>query len=203
MIHWFILGAVLLAAAAGLWYAQAFGGRVPPPRRPGAGEADAVHRPQPEAAPAGLEELAGAVRELEAVMAHPELGGPGFLTVRFTRNAGGQAVTVVTAQYPNIREAMYRLALRQPPDPAALAEAGVPETLLALSPVFETDSGGVVLISVSGEGWAAVLPTAGRRERLETLETLSELLGRRFPGLEVRPFGTELLLTPVRERGGE
>lgn len=199
MIHWLILGAVLLTAAAVLWYAQAFGGRVPPLRRPDAGEGDAALRPQPEAAPAGLEELAGAVRELEAVMAHPELGGPGFLTVRFAQDAGGQTLTVATAQYPNIRETLYRLALRQPPDPAALAEAGVPEALLALSPVFETDSGGVVLISVSGEGWAAVPPAAGRRERLEALETLSELLEQRFPELEVRPFGTELLLTPVRE----
>lgn len=199
MIHWFILGAVLLTAAAVLWYAQAFGGRVPPPLRPDAGEGETSLR-QPEAAPASLEELAGAVRALEAVMAHPELGGPGFLTVRFTQDAGGQALTVVTAQYPNIREALYRLVLRQPPDPAALAEAGMPEALLALSPVFETDSGGVVLISISGEGWAAVPPMAGRRERLEALETLSELLERRFPELEVRPFGTELLLTPVREK---
>lgn len=199
MIHWLILGAVLLTAAAVLWYAQAFGGRVPPPRRPDAGERGAALRPQPEAAHAGLEELAGALRELEAVMAHPELGGPGFLTVRFARDAGGRALTVVTAQYPNIRETLYRLVLRQPPDPAALAEAGVPEALLALSPVFETDSGGVVLISVSGEGWAAVPPAAGRRERLEALETLSERLEQRFPELEVRPFGTELLLTPVRE----
>lgn len=199
MIHWFILGAVLLTAAAALWYAQAFGGRVPPSLRPDAGEGETSLR-QPEAAPAGLEELAGAVRALEAIMAHPELGGPGFLTVRFTQDAGGLALTVVTAQYPNIREALYRLVLRQPPDPAALAEAGMPEALLALSPVFETDSGGVVLISISGEGWAAVPPMAGRRERLEALEALSELLERRFPELEVRPFGTELLLTPVREK---
>lgn len=199
MIHWFILGAVLLTAAAVLWYAQAFTGQAPPSRRPGAGEGDAALRRQPEAAPVHPEELARAVRALEAVMAHPELGGPGFLTVRFARNAGGRALTVVTAQYPNIRETLYRLALRQPPDPAALAEAGVPEALLALSPVFETDSGGVVLISVSGEGWAAVGPTAGRRERLEALETLSEQLERRLPELEVRTFGTELLLTPVRE----
>lgn len=199
MIHWFILGAVLLTAAAVLWYAQAFGRQAPPPLRPDAGEGDAALRRQPEAASANLEELARAVRELEAVMAHPELGGPGFLTVRFARSTGGQTLTVVTAQYPNIRETLYRLALRQPPDPAALAEAGVPETLLALSPVFETDSGGVVLISISGEGWAAVPPAAGRRERMEALETLSELLERRLPELEVRPFGTELLLTPVRE----
>lgn len=200
MIHWFILGAVFLMAAAVLWYTQAFGGRVPPPVRPDAGEVEAALRGQPETAPASLEELAGAVRALEAVMAHPELGGPGFLTVRFTQDAGGQALTVVTAQYPNIRETLYRLALRQPPDPAALAEAGVPEALLALSPVFETDSGGVVLISVSGEGWAAVPPMAGRRERLEALETLSERLEQRFPELEVRPFGAELLMTPVREK---
>lgn len=200
MIHWFILGAVLLTAAAVLWYAQAFGGRVPPPHRPHAGEAEAPLRQQAKAAPVSLEELAGAVRALEAIMDHPELGGPGFLTVRFTQDTGGQARTVVTAQYPNIRETLYRLALRQPPDPAALAEAGVPEALLALSPVFETDSGGVVLISLSGEGWAAVPPTAGRRERLEALRTLSALLERRLPELEVRPFGTELLLTPVRER---
>lgn len=199
MIHWFILGAVLLTAAAVLWSAQAFGGRVPPPHRPRAGEAEAALRQQAEAAPASPEELAGAVRALEAIMAHPELGGPGFLTVRFVQD-GGQARTVVTAQYPNIRETLYRLALRQPPDPAALAEAGVPKALLALSPVFETDSGGVVLVSISGEGWAAVPPMAGRRERLEALQTLAGLLERRLPELEVRPFGTELLLTPVRER---
>ncbi len=77
----------------------------------------------------------------------------------------------------------------------------MPEALLALSPDFETDSGGVVVVSVQAAVMdpALVSSISGRSDRQEALRLLTDCLGRRFPALEVRSFGTELLLTPVRE----
>ena len=77
----------------------------------------------------------------------------------------------------------------------------MPEALLALSPGFETESGGMVLVSVQAAGLDPALAErmAGCRERQETLEELAEGLGRRCPELSVRRLGGELLLSPVRE----
>ncbi len=197
MVHFFYLAAVLLAAAAaGLWYTQAFG-------RGGKGEADAGERVEQavQVSREGIEALGKAADALAELMKHPELGGPGFITVRFSLTEASGGAAVVTAQYPNIREVLYRRILRQELEPEALGAEGVPEALLALSPGFETESGGMVLVSVQAAGLDPALAErmAGCRERQETLEELAEGLGRRCPELSVRRLGGELLLSPVRE----
>ena len=146
-----------------------------------------------------VDALAEAIRALEAVMAHPELGGPGFLLVQFPP-AAMEGCALVTAQYPNIREGLYRRIVRQELD--GLAGAGIPEELLAREPAFETESGGVVLISVQVSGVALELAESfrDRRERNAALGILEELLAERFPAFSVRIFGTDLLLSPIREQ---
>ena len=109
MVHFLYLAAVLLAAAAaGLWYTQAFG-------RGGKGEADAGERVEQavQVSREGIEALGKAADALAELMKHPELGGPGFITVRFSLTEASGGAAVVTAQYPNIREVLYRRILRQ------------------------------------------------------------------------------------------
>ena len=198
-MHWFFLAALALAAAAVLRYMQAAAGcREAAAQPPAAGEGEAfrqwLDRP-------GVQEiLERAVEVLLELMAHPKLGGPGFLTLRLPQPGEDGAVTV-SAQYPNIREALYGLVVRRALDREALRRAGLPERLAVLSPVFETESGGVVVVTIPAGSMEqdVVSRISGRGERQAALRLLAERLERRFPGLEVRPFGSELLLTPVRE----
>lgn len=105
-MHIYFLAAAAILLAAILWYRQAFGTseKTPPPppeehaeqrlRRILAGDSGVVSG------------MADAIRTLESVMAHPELGGPGFLMIQFPPPDSGHAV--ITAQYPNIREDLYQ-----------------------------------------------------------------------------------------------
>lgn len=194
-MQWFVLAALALAAAAVLWYTQAVG-RGDSGQPSDEEEETAFQRWLEESG--GREALCSAVAALCQLMAHPELGGPGFLTVRLPQPGEDGAVTV-TAQYPNIRERLYRRIVRQELDREALRIEGVPGELLALEPAFETDSGGVVVISVRVGCIAAELVNgiSGRTERQKALRLLAECLGS--PAMEAKPFGAELLLTPVRE----
>ena len=150
--------------------------------------------------PGEQETLEQAVEALLELMSHRSLGGPGFLTLRLPQPGESGSVTV-SAQYPNIRETMYNLVSRQAPDPETLLKAGVPERLLALSPGFETESGGVVVVSIPAGNMEQELVSciSGRGERQAALRLLADRLGSQFPTVEVRPFGAELLLTPVRD----
>lgn len=191
-MQYFILAAAALLLAVIFWYRQAVGKDVP--ARAGGGEA----APAVQVSDRTLEALFGAIEALEAVMAHPELGGPGFLTLRFLPQGG---VVAASAQYPNIREVLYRRAVRRELSREDLLGEGVPAALLELSPEFETESGGVVLVTV--EVAAPELPGQwGLRERQAVLRTLSARIGERFPGLSVRSAGGELLLSPVRAAAG-
>lgn len=188
----FFLSALFLTAAAVLWYMQA-AGRCGGEASAGGSSGGEPDGPEPDGQI--VEELAAAVDALWAVMEHPALGGPGFITVRLS-GPEEEGLLTATAQYPNIREALYRRAVRRELEPEALLAEGMPEALLALSPRFETDSGGVVLISVQvsdGQGAAA-----GFRERRAVLETLAKGLRQRDPGLSVRCVGGELLLGRAR-----
>lgn len=192
-MQWFVLAALLAAAAAILWRSDR--------RRP-------APTPEPEAGSfprwledgGGLEELERALTALAALMAHPELGGPGFLSVRLPQPADDGAV-VVTAQYPNIREALYRRVVRRELDRETLRSDGMPEELLDLVPDFETDSGGIVAVSIR-TAWMDAKTVRGISDRTARQAAL-ELLARRLvpccAGFEARSFGAELLLTPVRK----
>ena len=199
-MHWFFLAALALAAAAILWYMQAASGSgeaavQPPAAAEGEAFRQWLDRPGVQQA------LEQAIEALLELMAHRLLGGPGFLTLRLPQPGEGGSVTV-SAQYPNIREAMYGLVIRRELDRETLLRAGLPERLAALAPAFETESGGVVAVSVPAGGMERELVSciSGRGERQAALRLLADRLGRRFPDLEVRPFGAELLLTPVQER---
>ena len=195
-MQWFIMSALVLTAAGFLWYIRA----TPKRERPGQSSETEEDFRQWLGDPAVLGALARAVEALTQLMSHPKLGGPGFLTLRLPQPEEDGAVTV-TAQYPNIREELYRLTARRELGRETLLSAGVPEVLLDLSPDFETDSGGVVVVSVRAAVMSPVVVgcVSGRSDRQEALSLLTDRLGQRFPALEVRPFGTELLLTPVRE----
>ncbi len=193
-MHWILLAALALAVAAGLRRARGME-RAAERRGAPAVEAAEPFRRWLEG-PEGLEKLERTLEALGKLMTHPELGGPGFLTVRLPQK-GEEGRVTAAAQYPNIRESMYRRVRRR--ELEALEEAGAPWELLALSPDFETDSGGMVIVAVEA---AAMTPEAaeevsGRKERQAALELLAAQLGRRFPRWEVRIFGTELTLTPV------
>ena len=195
-MHWLFLAALLaLAAVCGVIRAP----REDAENRPPAGEDARTRARRCLEASGDLERLAGAVEALRAVMDHPQLGGPGFLSVQFPALAGGRAD--VSAQFPNISEALYRRVVRRELDRAALLADGVPEALFAYNPEFSTESGGVVLLTAEVCGLEAELAEAlaSRRDRAGALAALSEALERRCPGLSVRPLGAELLLTPVRE----
>ena len=133
-MHFFFLAAgVLAAAAAILWAAQAFG------RRDGGEAREAAER---ELRLDGIEALGAAAEALAELMEHPALGGPGFITVRFPPPLAADGTAEAAAQYPNIREALYRRVLRQELETEELRAEGAPEALLALDPCFETESGG-------------------------------------------------------------
>ena len=66
--------------------------------------------------------LGEALDPLGELMAHPDLGGPGFLTVQFP--AGERPAA--SAQYPNINEGLYRRAVRRELDRQELLAAGAP-----------------------------------------------------------------------------
>lgn len=195
----FFLAAILLTLAAVLLYA---GGTGRTQKEPGAG-ADAAGGALERLEDSGTPEMLGkAVEELLAVMDHPELGGPGFLSIQFPPGS----LPTVSAQFPNINEALYRRVVRQELDRGELAAAGVPEALLERSPVFAAESGGMVLLSVEirdvEPGLLELL--SSRRDRADALAALAAALGRRFPGLSVRCLGADLLLTPLaREKAGQ
>lgn len=197
-MHLFLLAAAALVLAAVLWYRQASGAAAAA-RQP---ETDPASRLRQALAqdPGPADLLAAAARALETVMAHPSLGGPGFLLIQFPTEGGA----VVTAQYPNIREGLYRRIIRQELDRDALAAAGVPEALLSLEPDFEAESGGMVLLSVGVEAVPPVFAESlrSRRERALALDLLAQALEVRLPRFSVRPFGADLLLSPDRESVG-
>lgn len=192
-MHLFFLAAgVLLLTAFLLTYAARR--RDQPPAEPKEAEPGLSDQ---EAA-AAAQALGAAVEPLRELMAHPELGGPGFLTVQFP--AGG--CSTVSAQYPNINEALYRRAVRQELDREELLAAGVPEALLRLEPAFTAEGGGVVMAAVEVPflGQAADL-AASRCARDRTLSALAAALERRYPELSVRRLGADLLLTPQGRAG--
>lgn len=195
-MQWFIMAALVLTAAGFLWYNQS-AGKGERPEQPSETEEDFRQWLED---PAVLEALVRAVEALTRLMSHPRLGGPGFLTLRLPQ-PGEDGTVTVTAQYPNIREELYRLTACRELGWETLLSAGVPEALLDLSPDFETDSGGVVVVSVRAVVMSPALVgrVSGRSDRQAALSLLTDRLGQRFPALEVRSFGTELLLTPVRE----
>ena len=189
-MHFFFLAAgVLAAAAAILWAAQASG------RRDGGEAAERELRLD------GIEALGAAAEALAELMEHPALGGPGFITVRFPPPLAADGTAEAAAQYPNIREALYRRVLRQELETEELRAEGAPEALLALDPCFETESGGMVLVTVRVAGLDPALAErmSGHRGRQEALGALAEGLRERCPGLSVRCVGGELLLAPARE----
>lgn len=196
---YFLFGAagVLALAAMLLWYTQAAGRR-----EEGPGDAGEAEERPLELSGDGIEALGAAVDALTALMEHPALGGPGFITVRFPPPLEADGTAWTAAQYPNIREALYRRILRGELSPEALEAEGFPAALLAMSPEFEAESGGMVLVSVriSGLDPALAERMAGHRGRQEVLGTLAGSLERRCPGLSARCLGGELLLSPVRER---
>ena len=178
------LSALLLAALTAL-----SGWRDPPKPPPPAA-------PRPPADAGDLDALAETVDALLAVMDHPQLGGPGFLSVQLPRDGGEHPCLTVTAQFPNIREALYRRAAQNDLDPAALAAAGVPRALFAHQPAFDCGSGGMILLSAAACPFPEQPQDLQQRARL--LRFLAQDLRRRFPQLTVRPLGGEILLT--RER---
>ncbi len=189
----FLLTAAVLGAAC--W--TLFRRTQTPPSPPGLSlEAPSLFQRQVEAAAAETAELAGL---LLAVMDHPQLGGPGFLTVRLTAPA-----PEVTAQFPNINETLYRRIVRGELEREELIQAGVPAALLDRGPSFETESGGMVLLSVPGPRLAPDLAAAleSRSGRQRTLGDLSAALGRRCPALAVRSVGGDLLLSPAETAAG-
>ena len=192
-MHLFIiLPAALLLLAALLWYTQA---------RPRADSpSPAAAPPLPGPAPGTVEALTAAVAALQSLMSHPALGGPGFLTVRFS-----DGHITVSAQYPNIQEALYRRVVRQELSPPDLLSEGFPEKLLQLSPEFETESGGMVLLTVqiSAPDPALLHALTSRRARQTVLNILAAELRPRFPDLSIRALGGELLLTPLRETAAD
>lgn len=189
-MHLFFLAGAFLLLAALLWCTQA--AAKPSPKA-------AV---SPEEAPClarrEMDKLCGVLDALRAVMEHPKLGGPGFLTVKWTPQTG---TAVVSAQFPNIREDLYRRVIRRELDREELLAEGVPAVLLDLGPDFEAESGGVVLLSVELRGFGGTLAGASSslRARQEFLSVLTARLGERFPDCNVRCIGGEVLVSPDRE----
>lgn len=198
-MHFFVLSAIMLAAAAALWCVQAAGRRDDPASSAGDGGVESIRNGEIDAH--SIEALGAAVDALRAVMDHPALGGPGFITVHFPPPAASDGQALVTAQYPNIREALYRRIVRRELEPSELMAEGVPEKLLALLPDFETESGGMVLLTirVTGLDRALIQAMTSRRGRQAALGELTEQLRRRYPEWSVRCLGGELLLSPLRE----
>lgn len=148
--------------------------------------------------------LGEVVDGLMAVMEHPELGGPGFLTVQFPQQLYAGSFPTVSCQFPNISEGLYRRVVRRELDRQELVEAGVPESLFAHHLTFAAESGGVVLLTAEVYG---VDPEIERqmarfRSRGEALRVLSEALGRRCPACSVNVLGGDILLSPERRENG-
>lgn len=196
-MHIFFLAAAAMLLAAILLYRQAFGTSEDTPPPSPEERNDQLLRQILAENPHMVESLAETIQSLETVMEHPELGGPGFLLIQFPA-APYDGRAIVTAQYPNIREGLYRRIVRQELDD--LAAAGMPEALLLQKPSFETESGGVVLLSVQ----AGPIPPAfmerlhSHRERRIALGILADALEARLPRLSIRTFGAEILLSPDR-----
>ena len=113
-MHLFFLAAgALLLAVLLLTYLTA-ARRRPEPR--------AIRDPglSPQEADQAAALLGEALDPLGELMAHPDLGGPGFLTVQFP--AGERPAA--SAQYPNINEGLYRRAVRRELDRQELLAAG-------------------------------------------------------------------------------
>ena len=191
----FILAAAALILVVILWYTQTASAAGKLQLTPETG-VDQRLRQLLEENPHMLKACESAIRALETVMAHPALGGPGFLMVQFP---AGEEYAVVTAQYPNIHEELYQRIIRQALD--GLGEAGVSEELLERQPVFEAESCGVVLISVKAGKIPAELRELleHRKERGIALHIFAEQLEERFPELSVRVLGPDLLLAPIRQ----
>lgn len=185
-MHLFFLAAgVLLLAALPLTYLTA-ARRRPEPRPVRAPELST------QAADRAAVLLGEALDSLAQLMAHPDLGGPGYLTVQFP--AGEDPA--VSAQYPNINEVLYCRTVRRELDRQELLAAGVPEALLRLDPEFTAEGGGVVQAAVRVP---CPLPVpAGRAARDHTMALLAAALERRYPDMSVRRLGMDLLLTPRR-----
>ena len=170
-------------------------------RRAGAGGASAepptwdgrpaAGRP-PEIEPADAERLGEVIELLRAVMDHGELGGPGYITVRFPPLDGG--APTVTAQYPNINETLYRRTVRRELGlQTVLGAAGVPGALFAHSPAFAAESGGVVVLTAEVRGLTPDLAAGmADRRRGPLLAALAEAL--EGGDLSVRALGQELLV---------
>ena len=182
----FALSALVLAALTG-FLSWKDAPKQPLPPDPG---------PLSPADPGTLSALAETVEALLAVMDHPQLGGPGFLAVQLPRYGGGRPCLTVTAQFPNIREALYRRTAQNDLDPAALTAAGVPQVLFEHQPAFSAGTGGMVLLTAC----ACPFPDEPQdlQQRTRLLHFLAQDLQERFPQLTVRPLGGELLLS--RER---
>ena len=179
-----ILCVLLTVMVAGAWLL----GREPEPEVP---EVRSVGELLAEAGTA--EHISRTVDALRAVMEHPELGGPGVLTVQFP--PFGQME--VLAQYPNIQGTLYRHIVRGELERKELLRLGVPEALLRGRTEFSTESGGMVLLLVETEGLTPTLERrlADRRGRAGVLRALAKALGERYPDLTVRVVGGDLLLT--------
>ena len=197
----FILAAAALALAAVIWYAQASDTAV---ATPPAQEEDTSQRLRLALAEDSrmAEAIAEAIKALEELMAHPEFGGPGFLMVQFLYQAPMEEGIIVTAQYPNIREGLYRRIVRQELERSELAAAGVPEALLAQEPAFETESGGIVMVTIQAGGLPPELAEVlnCRRERNLALDMIAAILRTQFPELSVRVLGADLLLSPLPDK---
>lgn len=190
-MHLFFLAAGVLLLAALLLTYLAAARRRPEPRPLRAPELS------PQAADRAAELLGKALDPLAQLMAHPDLGGPGFLTVQFP--AGEDPA--VSAQYPNINEVLYRRTVRRELDRQELLAAGVPEALLRLDPEFAAEGGGVVqaAVRVPRPLPAVEEGVASRTARDRTLALLTAALERRYPDMSVRRLGMDLLLTPRRQ----
>ena len=159
--------------------------------------------PEPQAVPidwtAFAALLAVPLDALRELMDHPQLGGPGFLTVQFPLS--GTGTVEVSAQYPNIQETLYRLIRTAGPD--ELIAAGVPAVLFEYRAAFTPESGGMVLITADAFSLPAGIRLEDRQERQTVLQQLARILGERYPDMTVRAIGGDLLLTPVREKDGD
>lgn len=182
---------ILGTIAAAVW-AAGRRGKQQPPQEPEE-ETDAAERLE---AAGTTEALCEVLNMLRAVMEHPRLGGPGFLTVQFPLSGCG--LPEASAQYPNIQEALYRRIVRGEMDREALVREGIPAELFDRRPEFAAESGGMVLLSVEVDFLPPELRglMMERKGRREVLQALSDMLGERYPELAVRAIGGDLLLTP-------
>jgi len=143
-----------------------------------------------------VEGLSAVVDGLCVVMEHPQLGGPGFLSVQFPlAGCGGPEIS---ALYPNIQETLYRKIVRGELDREDLIRAGVPTVLFGYGVEFETESGGMVRVTALAGELPGELERRMRDHRGRTgiLQILEEELGRKYPDWMVRAYGGELLITP-------